>query len=241
MIRNLRHSISQFLFLLSGRYFKLARQLAAEIPAHWQLVLEEKQPIHATEFSAGKLTNIRRALRHIDGLTMPPDSLFSWWHAVPRPDAANGFALGRTLVNGRLTPDYGGGLCQLSGIIYLVALKLGSRIYERHSHSRDIYHDNERYAPLGADAAVVYGYKNLVFKNTAEQTFFWRVCAENNELLLRIYCSGDFKPATITFEADTKQEPENIAVTTLRQLCGNAATETVCRSFYRRKANHEKI
>lgn len=232
MIRSSRHIISHAVFLLSGRRFRLARRLTTEIPAHWQLVLEEKQPIHATEFSAGKLTNIRRALRNIDGLTMLPGSVFSWWHFVPRPVGKNGFVLGRTLVQGKLTPDFGGGLCQLSGIIYLAALKLGGCIHERHAHSRDIYHDSERYAPLGADAAVVFGHKNLVFRNATKQPFLWRVLAESHELVVRVYSPAAFEPLKITFKAVHSPAAGGVTVTTLRHLSGSGETETVCQSSY---------
>ncbi|HTP30232.1 MAG TPA: VanW family protein, partial [Anaeromyxobacteraceae bacterium] len=37
---------------------------------------------------------------------------------------------------------------------------------ERHSHSIDLYTDSTRFAPLGADATVAYGRKDLRFENT---------------------------------------------------------------------------
>jgi len=63
-----------------------------------------------------------------------------------------------------LALDYGGGLCQLSGIIYHAVLEAGLEILERHPHSLDIYTATTRYTPLGSDAAVVYGHKDLRFK-----------------------------------------------------------------------------
>ena len=38
-------------------------------------------------------------------------------------------------------------------------------IVERHNHSVDIYKESDRYAPLGSDATVVYGYKDLRVRN----------------------------------------------------------------------------
>jgi vancomycin resistance protein VanW len=62
---------------------------------------------------------------------------------------------------GQLRPDCGGGLCQLSGLIYYASLMAGLGILERHPHSLDIYDDHNRYAPLGADATVAFGFKDL--------------------------------------------------------------------------------
>jgi vancomycin resistance protein VanW len=52
-----------------------------------------------------------------------------WW---VRPTSARGFLPGRSLLAGELRPDYGGGLCQLSGLIYNVSLMAGLEVLERH-------------------------------------------------------------------------------------------------------------
>jgi vancomycin resistance protein VanW len=38
-------------------------------------------------------------------------------------------------------------------------------IIERHAHSIDIYREEERFTPLGADATVVWGFKDLRLRN----------------------------------------------------------------------------
>jgi len=86
----------------------------------------------------------------VNNLLVPPEAIFSFWHVVDRPTGARGFVPGRSLLGGELRPDYGGGLCQLSGIIYYSSLIAGLDILERHPHSRDIYDDQTRYTPLGA-------------------------------------------------------------------------------------------
>ena len=59
----------------------------------------------------------------------------------------------------------GGSLCQFSGVIYNLALLSNLRIIERHAHSIDAYGE-DRYVPLGRDCTLVFGYKDLRFKNT---------------------------------------------------------------------------
>ncbi|MBL8034519.1 MAG: VanW family protein [Leptospiraceae bacterium] len=239
MFSVLRHYLLLVVFFLRGRRFRLARHRLGPLPSDWQIVFEEKQPIHATEYAEGKIANMRRAIAEIEGLVMPPGSWFSWWHFVPRPGAHNGFALGRTLLRGRLTAGYGGGLCQLSGIIYLAALKLGMTVHERHAHSRDIYREEERYTPLGADAAIVFGYKNLVFQNGTDYTFVWNFHVEQNALILRISARQKFTPTQIIFKAEPTVSDGRVAITTLRHR--GEVTETICRSFYLREIHDEKI
>ena len=40
-------------------------------------------------------------------------------------------------------------------------------IIERHNHTIDLYKEDERYTPIGTDATVVFGYKDIRFKNTS--------------------------------------------------------------------------
>lgn len=113
----------------------------------------------------GKRHNLALALERLQGLRLEPRSLFSFWTLVGMPSRHRGFRLGRNLVQGRLQEGEGGGLCQLSGLLYLLALRAGLRIVERHPHSVDLYTEATRYTPLGADATVVYGYRDLRFLN----------------------------------------------------------------------------
>lgn len=135
---------------------------------HW------RQPIHETPSAANKRHNLRRAARILERTTIHPGQLFSFARAIGPPIAMRGFRDGRTLVGGEVATSAGGGLCQLSGLLYLAALECGLEIVERHPHSLDIYTDATRFAPLGADATVVYGYRDLRFRNPHDQPIGFR-------------------------------------------------------------------
>ena len=40
---------------------------------------------------------------------------------------------------------------------------------ERHPHSRDLYTEDTRFTPLGLDAAIVWGFKDVRWANTHDQ------------------------------------------------------------------------
>ena len=148
---------------LCGYRRKLVRhhQGDAEQTAAFPARVRLEQPILATDYVDAKVHNITLALKRVNNLLIPPGAIFSFWHVVGRPTRARGFVPGRSLLAGQLRPDYSGGLCQLSGLMYYVSLMAGLEVLERHPHSRDIYDDHTRYAPLGADATVAYGFKDL--------------------------------------------------------------------------------
>ena len=113
---------------------------------------------------ANKIHNIELAIGRIEPLVLEPGQAFSFWQRVLAPTAENGYREGAMFVNRRVVPSFGGGLCQLSGLIYNLALLAGMRILQRHNHSIDAYGE-ERYIPLGRDATVAYGRKDLCFSN----------------------------------------------------------------------------
>jgi hypothetical protein len=113
---------------------------------------------------AGKIQNLRQALRSIDGVEIPAGGIFSFWAQVGRPTASRGFVAGRELREGCIIPSIGGGLCQLSNALYDAALKAGLEIVERHAHNQVI---PGSLAEIDRDATVFWNYVDLRFRTRA--------------------------------------------------------------------------
>lgn len=131
----------------------------------WPAWVELAQPVMPSPLIENKLSNLRRGVSLINMSLIEPGGVWSFWSRIGRPSARNGFLSGRNLVDGRLVSQAGGGLCQLSSLIYHLALQSGLDIVERHAHSIDIYREDERFTPLGSDATVVWGFKDLRLHN----------------------------------------------------------------------------
>ena len=108
-------------------------------------VFTNNQPIRIVQlimpsaFYENKVINITRGAYLLHQNLIPPNQCWSFWHRVSRPSASNGFVVGRNLVNDKLVAQSGGGLCQISSMIYHLALLSGLTVIERHAHSVDIY------------------------------------------------------------------------------------------------------
>jgi vancomycin resistance protein VanW len=103
------------------------------------------------------------------------------------------------LLGGELVVDFGGGLCQLSGVLYWLSLKAGLTILERHPHSRDIYRDHDRYAPLGADATVAYGFKDLRILNNLAAAICFRVSIDRDTMSASLCSTTHIEPCDVDF------------------------------------------
>jgi len=74
---------------------------------------------------AGKIHNLRLAVRRLNGVEVAAEGVFSFWKQLGRTSRFKGYVAGRELREGCLIPNTGGGLCQLSNSLYDAALRAG--------------------------------------------------------------------------------------------------------------------
>jgi vancomycin resistance protein VanW len=156
----------------------------------WPVAVELAQAVLPTSTLRAKLLNLRRGASLVDASVVEPGGTWSFWDRIGRPSARNGFAPGRNLVEGRLVRQPGGGLCQLSSLLYHLGLLGGLEVAERHAHSIDIYREEERYAPLGADATVVWGFKDLRLRNPHPFAVSIACRLDGHRLVGQLRCDG---------------------------------------------------
>lgn len=111
---------------------------------------------------AGKIQNLRVAIRELNCVEVPAGETFSFWKQVGRASRSRGFVAGRELREGCIIPNVGGGLCQLSNALYDAALKANFDIVERHAHTQVI---SGSLAEKGRDATVFWNYVDLRFRS----------------------------------------------------------------------------
>ena len=162
-IKRTRKVVLRFLKdLWSKDLFRFTRISTGFIPFEHTLSLS--QEIKKNETFESKVFNFKEASKRINTHVMMPNEIFSFWHIIGNPERQ--FQKGRTIQNGKIIEEVGGGLCQVSGIIYHMSLIGGLKVIERYNHSVDIYSEASRFCPLGTDATIVYGYKDLRIQNT---------------------------------------------------------------------------
>jgi vancomycin resistance protein VanW len=122
-----------------------------------------------------KITNLRLAAACLDGVKLAPGERFSYWRLIGRPTRRRGFKSGMVLQNGQVRSGVGGGLCQLSNLIYWITIHTPLRVVERHRHNYDVFPDTARSQPFGSGATCFYNYGDLGIVNPTEQTFQLRI------------------------------------------------------------------
>jgi len=131
------------------------------------------------------LYNIKKASDQMNGIILNPGENFLFNQLIGPAEREDGYKESTIISNGQFTSGYGGGICQVSTTLYNAALLANLQIIERYNHS--IYGDATNYVPLGRDAAIFYGYKDLKFKNSLEQPIVVFCEIKESSLIVTIY------------------------------------------------------
>lgn len=118
-----------------------------------------------------KVTNLHLAGQTMNGLILKPGEVFSFWKLVGKPTKRKGYLEGIVLCNGSFYPGTGGGLCQLSNLIYWMTLHTRLTVTERWRHNYDVFPDSNRTQPFGSGATVSYNYIDLQIQNNTEANY----------------------------------------------------------------------
>lgn len=129
-----------------------------------------------------KIVNLRLAAARIDGLMLHPGETFSYWRTIGKPTRRKGYVEGMILHLGKVTEGIGGGLCQLSNLIYWMTLHTPLTVTERYRHGYDVFPDAGRTQPFGTGATCFYNYLDLQIKNDTQSVFQLRVRLTDTDL-----------------------------------------------------------
>lgn len=142
--------------------------------------------------------NIAIACDRLDGFVLQAGSMLSFNGIVGEGSAANGFANGNVLYRDEVVLEPGGGLCQVSSTLFNAMLMAGCAIVERHRHYQPV-----TYVPLGLDATIKYGKKDLRIRNSHDQPLYISAVMNNSSLAITIRAAT---PLKYTYELVTEEE-----------------------------------
>jgi len=133
--------------------------------------------------------NIDKSAKSIDGYILEKGEIFSFNKIVGPADKDDGYLETKVVVNGKLVPGYGGGVCQVSSTLYNALLQCDAKIIERSSHSG--YSETTSYVEPGLDAAVSFGYKDLKFSFPQQRIAIFTY-VDSDRLVAEIWGENEF-------------------------------------------------
>ena len=129
-----------------------------------------------------KITNLKLATKKLDGIILRPGEVFSYWNLIGNPTAIKGYKKGMILRNGTFAAGTGGGLCQLSNLIFWMTIHTPLTVIERHRHGYDVFPDSNRTQPFASGATCSYPHVDLMIRNDTDSTYQLKVTVGEKHL-----------------------------------------------------------
>jgi vancomycin resistance protein VanW len=172
------HSFKRHFLWLRYRAKFAAHYDAAPLPyryfGHETVLLRQLKDVDM-HLQHNKIINLKIAAKRLDGILLRPGELLSYWKLIGRPTYRKGYVDGMVLSGGVVTAGCGGGLCQLSNLVYWMTLHTPLTVVERHRHGYDVFPDSDRTQPFGSGATCFYPHGDLMIQNNTDDTFQLRV------------------------------------------------------------------
>ncbi len=146
-----------------------------------------------TDSPKSRVHNIGVGAKTFNGVLLRPGQEFSFNQTLGEVGASSGYLPEIVIKSGKLIPEYGGGLCQVSTTLFRAAVAAGLAILERHPHSIPVRY----YNPQGFDAAIYPGVSDFRFKNDTPAYILIQSSISGSKLRFEIYGTSDGRKIAI--------------------------------------------
>jgi vanW-like protein len=178
---------------------------------------------YTTNFDASNTNrthNIELASTKISGTLVKPGEVFSFNDVVGERTAEAGYDDAPVIIDGKLVPGIGGGICQVSSTLFNTALLSGMNIIERTPHFEPV-----SYIPAGRDATVAYGYLDFQFKNPYAHNIYVLSVMNNGELTIYIIGVPEDVPKSVSISVGDRTDIPNQTITKIDPSAKEDSTE----------------
>lgn len=138
-----------------------------------------------TDYAASnvpRVNNIHILADALNGTLIAPGATFSFNDTIGPRTAEKGYQEANAIVNGKLVPQLGGGICQVGTTIFNSVFFSGLPVVERKNHSQYISH-----YPTGRDATVSWGGPDFKFKNDTANWVLISTSYTNSTVTISLY------------------------------------------------------
>ncbi len=193
------------------------------------LGIKERIAISETDFKGSpnnRQENIRLGTKLFNGIILKPGQQFSAVKSLGNIDEASGFKLELVIKQDQLTPEVGGGLCQVSTTLFRAVINAGLKVDERRNHRfRVSYYetrvpspDPEDYVSLnaktlvGLDATIYDPSPDFMFTNDTDHYMLIQSKVEGTRLTFELFGTKDGRKTSIEgpFITSTTAAPTEI-------------------------------
>lgn len=181
------------MFLDKNKYAKQRRQEL--LP--YKIITEKTKMINEESgydivYQENKVHNLRVLSQTMNHICIRPNETFSFCYLARKAKKYGKYKEGLVLINENIVPKKGGGICQLSSLLYYAFLKTPLTIVERHGHKVKKIPNSDKDSLEGIDATIHSGWLDLKVRNDTEDTYQIIITFDQTFMYITIACSKKY-------------------------------------------------
>jgi vancomycin resistance protein VanW len=149
------------------------------------------------QYQENKVFNLQLAAKTLNGLLIRPGETFSFWRLVRHADKRIPYKDGLTVRDGKLTTEYGGGMCQMSNHLFWMFLHTPLTVIERSGHEVKEFPEPNSDEIKGVDATISEGWIDLKAQNDTDCTYQIAVTFDEENIIGTVFVD---KPPKVLLE-----------------------------------------
>lgn len=163
---------------------------------------------------ANRRHNIAVATAKFNGLVIMAGEEFSFNQYLGEVDAVNGYLPELVIKENVTTPEFGGGICQVSTTAFRGAMQAGLLITSRKNHSYPVAY----YGTPGYDATVYQPAPDFAFKNDTGKPVLLKTSIAGTKVLFDVWGTSDGRQVTVNGPFVTKKNPDGSLTAAVAQI-----------------------
>ncbi len=163
-----------------------------------ELGIKERIGFGETSFAgspANRIHNIKNGVTLLQSALIKPGEAFSTVGTLGAVDDTTGFLPELVIKENKTTPEFGGGLCQVSTTLFRSVMNAGLKVTERSNHSyRVSYYE----PPVGLDATIYLPKPDFKFLNDTPGHILLQGKVERNKVIFELWGTSDGRVSAIS-------------------------------------------
>ena len=123
------------------------------------------------KYQINKVDNLKLVAKTMNKVLILPGETFSFWMLAKDAEKFGEYKEGLVIINDKITPRKGGGICQMSNLLFWLFIHTPLTIVERHAHSTESIPQPKGELPEGVDATISEGWMDIKVKNETREIF----------------------------------------------------------------------
>jgi vancomycin resistance protein YoaR len=161
-----------------------------------------------------RVHNITVATKRFNGVVLMPGEDFSFNAYLGDVDAQNGYLPELVIKDNVTTPEYGGGICQVSTTAFRAAMQAGLDITARRNHSYPVRY----YGTPGYDATVYAPSTDFRFKNDVSSPVLLKTSVVGTRVIFEVWGKNDGRQVTVNGPFVTSKKPDGSLTAAVAQI-----------------------